>query len=92
MTSPLSVPLLLLQVRREEIRYKRVEPEQRRRDEFRDGYLCSSYIAFPTMPHPFAVLATQPRHAPGLGGHSYQVARRAEACTTAFAPNWHPIP
>jgi hypothetical protein len=60
MTSPLSVPLLPLRVRCEEIRYKLVEPEQRKRDELRDGYFCSSFIAFPTMPHPFAVLATQP--------------------------------
>src|SRR6266702_2341506 len=43
---------------------------------------CSSSISFRSMPHSPAALATQMRRVPDLGGHPYDVTRRAEVCAT----------
>src|SRR6266702_5517979 len=43
---------------------------------------CSSSLAFPSMPHSRAALATQARRVPDRGGHTCEVTRRAEACAT----------
>ncbi|KAH9166492.1 hypothetical protein EDB89DRAFT_1910631 [Lactarius sanguifluus] len=36
-------------------------------------------LAFPSVPHSLAVLATRTRHVPDPSGHVYKVSRRAEA-------------
>ena len=43
---------------------------------------CSSSLAFPSVPHSCAALATQVQRVPNLGGHPCEVTRRAEACAT----------
>src|SRR6266702_5623673 len=43
---------------------------------------CSSSLAFPSMLHSRAALATQVRRVPDLAGHPCEVMRHAEACTT----------
>ncbi|KAH9015720.1 hypothetical protein EDB84DRAFT_1567584 [Lactarius hengduanensis] len=43
---------------------------------------CSSPLAFPSVPHARAALATQARRVPDPGGHIYKVSRRASARAT----------
>src|SRR6266702_7938696 len=43
---------------------------------------CSSSLAFQSMPHSRAALATQARHVSDRGSHPCEVMRHAEVCTT----------
>src|SRR6266704_4808312 len=53
---------------------------------------CSSSLAFPSVPHSRAALATQARRVPDLGGHPCEATRRAEACATISDHFQSPVP